>query len=121
MTQWGKGIEQLAKLFYRFGGRAHLERFLAPIQLRLLSKGNRFHVDTSDLLRGDSDSIQKMTAAMAGNAQTRPTASMDELRRVQGLPRDSDGPILEPMSSTPPEPVEPEPEPTKEPIEPDDD
>ena len=49
VTEWGQGIEQLAKLFWRFGARQHLERFLAPFQNRLLRPGDRFHVDTTDL------------------------------------------------------------------------
>ena len=117
VTQWGKGIEQLAKLFYRFGGRAHLERFLAPIQLRLLSKGNRFHVDTTDLLRGDSDSIQKMLMSVSGDAQRDPITSIQERRKIAGLARDPDGEITERVKSEPAEPSAPEPDPEPDPPE----
>ena len=34
VTEWGSGIEQLAKLYWRFGAAHHLDRFLAPLALR---------------------------------------------------------------------------------------
>ena len=78
VTQWGQGIEQLAKLFWRFGAKPHLERFLAPFQNRLLQKGDRFHVDTTDLLRGDSAAIKEMVMALQGDAQRAPVATREE-------------------------------------------
>ena len=50
VTEWGAGIEQLSKLFWRTGERLHIERFLAPFQNSLLLPGDRFHVNTIDFL-----------------------------------------------------------------------
>ena len=91
ITDWGSGIEQLAKLFYRFGLRQHLDRFLAPFQTRLLRPGDRFWVDTTDLLRGDAEAIQKMVMALQGDAQRPPVATREELRGIAGLPADAAG------------------------------
>ena len=91
ITNWGSGIEQLAKLYFRFGARQHLDRVLAPLQVRLLAPGDRFWVDTSDLLRGDSEAISKLLTPLQGDAQRSPIATREELRHLAGLPRDVDG------------------------------
>ena len=96
IVKWGTGIEQLAKLFYRFGLRQHLERFLSPFQIRLLRPGDRFYVDTTDLLRGDADAIQKMIMALQGDAQRPPIATRDELRHIAGLRIDPEGEFVAP-------------------------
>ena len=101
MTSWGSGIEQLAKLFFRFGLRQHLDRVLAPLQVRLLAPGDRFWVDTSDLLRGDAEAIQKLLMALQGDAQRAPIASREELRHLAGLPRDVDGEFAPPAQVPP--------------------
>ena len=110
ITNWGSGIEQLAKLFFRFGLRQHLDRVLAPFQVRLLPPGERFWVDTADLLRGDADAIHKMVMALSGDTQRPALASREELRHLAGLPRDVDGdlPVWPPAvtnASTDPRPA----------------
>ena len=97
ITNWGSGIEQLAKLFFRFGLRQHLDRILAPFQVRLLPPGDRFWVDTSDLLRGDADAIGTLLTALQGDAQRAPIATREELRHLAGLPRDVDGDFETPL------------------------
>ena len=97
ITNWGSGIEQLAKLFFRFGLRQHLDRVLAPLQVRLLAPGDRFWVDTSDLLRGDADAIGTLLTALQGDAQHTPIATREELRHLAGLPRDVDGNFETPL------------------------
>ena len=59
VTEWGPAIEQLARLFWRFCLRHHIGRYLAALQLRLLRPGQRFVVDPTALLRGDSDAIAR--------------------------------------------------------------
>ena len=108
ITNWGSGIEQLAKLYFRFGARQHLDRVLAALQLRLLAPGDRFWVDTSDLLRGDAEAIGKLLMAMQGDAQRAPIATREELRHLAGLPRDVDG-EFEPPATAPPPPARGEP------------
>ena len=94
VTEWGQGIEQLAKLFWRFGARQHLERFLAPFQNSLLRPGDRFHIDTTDILRGDSAAIKEMVMALQGDAQRAPIATREELRRIAGLTVDPVGEFM---------------------------
>ena len=113
VTEWGQGIEQLAKLFWRFGARQHLDRFLAPFQTRLLRPGDRFYVDTTDLLRGDGDAIQKMIMALQGDAQRAPVATRDELRHIAGLTVDPVGAFVEPSRPVgegivDPDPIQPQ-------------
>ena len=96
VTEWGQGIEQLAKLFFRFGARQHLERLLAALQVRLLRSGDRFHVDTTDLLRGDSAAIKEMVMALQGDAQRAPVATREELRHIAGLTVDPVGEFRDP-------------------------
>lgn len=45
-----------ARLFYRFVGRHHLGRITSALSLRLLEPGERFGVDETELLRGDTES-----------------------------------------------------------------
>ena len=90
------------KVLNRFGLRQHLDRVLAPLQVRLLPPDDRFWVDTSDLLRGDAEAIQKLLMALQGDAQRAPIASREELRHVAGLPRDVDGEFAPPVQAPPP-------------------
>ena len=109
MTSWGSGIEQLARLFWRFGLRQHVERFLAPFSLRLLPMGVRFEVDPTEMLRGDTKETAELVRVLAGDAQREPLASREEMRRLAGLPRDVDGKIRKmqrPAAPAPP-PVDP--------------
>lgn len=96
VTQWGQGIQQLAVLYWRFGGRQHLERFLAPLQVRLLEPGDRFVPDTSDLLRGDAQAMARLLQVLQGDAQRAPIATREELRRLAGLPADPEGDFAAP-------------------------
>ena len=113
VTEWGQGIAELARLFFRFGAKQHLERFLAPFELRLLRKGDRFHVDTTDLLRGNPDEIAKLVMALQGDSQRKPVATRTELRRIGGLPTDPEG-EFEPMPEPPAPAAEPPAEPAQE-------
>ena len=74
---------------------------LAALQLRLLAPGDRFWVDTSDLLRGDSEAISKLLTPLQGDAQRAPIATREELRHLAGLPRDVDG-AFAPLVPAPP-------------------
>ena len=107
ITNWGSGIEQLAKLYFRFGARQHLDRVLAALGVRLLPPGDRFWVDTSDLLRGDSEAISKLLTPLQGDAQRDPIATREELRHLAGLPRDIDGEFPARRAPAPPGPQPP--------------
>ena len=95
VTEWGAGIEQLSKLFWRTGERLHIERFLAPFQNILLRPGDRFHVNTIDFLRGDSAAIKEMIMALQGDAQRAPVATREELRDIAGLTVDPVGQFMD--------------------------
>ena len=95
VTQWGQGIEQLAKLFWKTGLRQHLVRMLSPVQFHLLKPGQRFDVDPTDLLRGDITSVAGLITATRRDAQTDQIATIGEQRNWLGLPRNpEDGPLL---------------------------
>lgn len=86
VTQWGSGIEQLARLFYRFGLRQHIMRVLAPFNLRLLPRGQRVEIDETQLLRGDMTQLATLIAATVGDAQRKAILRQDELRSLLGVP-----------------------------------
>ena len=86
VTQWGQGIEQLAKLFWKVCIRQHLIRMLEPAKFRLLEPGQKFAVDPTDLLRGDITSISSLITATRRDAQTDQIATIGEQRKWLGLP-----------------------------------
>ena len=86
VTQWGQGIEQLAKLFWKVCIRQHLVRLLEPAKFHLLQPGQRFVVDPTDLLRGDITSISSLITATRRDAQTDQIATIGEQRNWLGLP-----------------------------------
>ena len=95
VTQWGQGIEQLAKLFWKVCVRQHIMRMLIPAQFHLLKPGQRFDVDPTDLLRGDITSISSLITATRRDAQTDQIATTGEQRKWLGLPRNpEDGELL---------------------------
>jgi len=97
VTQWGSGIEQLSKLFYRFGLRQHCERLLGPMKMRLLKPGYQFSLDEIDILRGDTTGIAAMLTALRGDAQTPEVATIQERRRIAGLPVEPEYGELQPL------------------------
>ena len=104
MTSWGSGIEQLARVWWRFGLSQHLGRFLAPLSHLLLPHDVRFMVDETELLRGDWKDSTLLGNAIRGDAQRQPVGSVTEVRRILGLRPEVDGDLMEPMngSSDPP-------------------
>lgn len=113
VTQWGSGIEQLAKLFWRFGLRQHVERVLVALSFRILPPGQRFGVNDADILRGDAASVAALVTASQGDAQRPETATREERRIWFGLPIEPEhGTLREmPEPEPPPDPNNPEPEP----------
>ena len=91
VTQWGQGIEQLAKLFWKTCIRQHLMRILTPAQFHLLKPGQRFEIDPTDLLRGDITSISALITATRRDAQTDQIATVTEQRKWLGLPKNPEG------------------------------
>ena len=92
--QWTRGVnEQVMKMAWRTGISVHLRRFLVPFQTRLLLPGERFVVDPTELVRGDSSAVAELINALQGDAQKDPVASREELRHISGLARVPDGDI----------------------------
>ena len=86
VTQWGQGIEALAKFFWKFCIRQHIDRMLAPVKFQLLLPGQRFEVDPTELLRGDIADIATLITAVSGDAQRDQIATTEEMRNWMGLP-----------------------------------
>ena len=85
VTQWGQGIEQLARLFWRFGLRHHLGRCNAALSFRMLPRGQRIAVDETQLLRGDTAAIARLMAAGLGDGQRPAVLTRREFRRLLGF------------------------------------
>jgi len=109
VTQWGSGIEQLARLAYRFCGRQHLHRILWPMQMRFLPRREKIGVDETELVRGDTTALAKLTPTLGGPNNPR-VVGVREFRRWLGLPREmSEADKAEPAPTGIPAPTPPEP------------
>ena len=82
VTQWGSGIENLARLFWKYGLKQHMERILDPLEFKLFSPGKYFKINEAEIIRGDSVSIAQMVVAAQG------VANQFEKRNWMGLPRE---------------------------------
>lgn len=84
ITQWGSGIEELAKLAYRFGFRQHVDAILKTLTARILPKGMFFKIDEFDLLKGDTTALtQLLKLLLESNAISR-----EELRVLVGIAKE---------------------------------
>ena len=88
VTQWGSGIEQLSRLFYRSGIYPHLSSVLDAFGFRLLEEGQRFEVDTTKELRGDMKAMAEFVRTMQPSPNSPATASRAECRSMMGMPDD---------------------------------
>ena len=90
VTQWGSGIEQLARLFYRYGLRFPLGQFLDAFSFRLLPKGQRFEVDSLSEVKGDMSAMTALLSAARPGPNGPATISRREMRAMLGLYGDMD-------------------------------
>ena len=119
VTQWGSGIAELTRLFWKFSGRQVMNRLLQPMSLKLLPAGREFGISELSLLRGDNEAVTALINATRGTKAAQEIVTRDETRRhLIGLnsdyPADADGgqSVDDDMDAPPPEPAaEPEPEP----------
>lgn len=88
VTAWGSGIEQLAKLAWRFGAKQHVDRLLAALSFRLLDRRHRFEIDDVELLRGSAVEIAQLITSTVGDSQRPTVATVAEARKWLGLPAD---------------------------------
>ena len=84
VSQWGSGVESLARFFWKFAGRQHMTRLMDPLSLRLLPPGQKLEINDTELLRGDTDALTKLVTATQGDAQRQPVLSRRELRLLLG-------------------------------------
>ena len=104
LTSWGQGIESLVKIFWRMGLWQHVHCILAPLSHRMLPTGQMFEVDETDIVRGDSQGTAQLLTALGMDAQHGETATVEERRRLAGLPTTPYyGELKEPPEPTPPE------------------
>lgn len=95
VTQWGQGISELAKMFWRFSGRLHIERYLAALSMRLLPAGQRFEIDELDIVRGSPVDLSQLITAGLGDMQRPQVMTIEEARRILGLPKQPDGELID--------------------------
>lgn len=90
VTQWGSGISELARLYWKFGARQHLTRLLQSASIRLLKqKSHHFAVNEMEIFRGDLEGLTDLINATKGDQQ-RPIVGPEEIRRWIG--QDDDPP-----------------------------
>ena len=81
ITQWGSGVEALARMFYRFTLRGYLTNVEAAVSTLF---GPRFEArfDVTPLLVPDADTKAKVSNALTGAG----AATMNEIRKMWDLP-----------------------------------
>lgn len=100
--QWTRGInEQVLKLAWRTALKNHVMRMVEPIGFRLLRRGQKFHIDPIELVRGDAEGMSRLINSMNGDGQRAPVATREELRRIAGLPVVPEGEFIDPPMSDP--------------------
>ena len=85
VTQWGSGIEQLARLLYRFGGKHHLQRVMTALGQRLLPRGQGFAINELLINSGDLKTLSDLIRAISGQGGGRVYATPEEIRSLIGL------------------------------------
>ena len=95
LARWGGAIEQLAKLFWRFSQSLHIGRLTMPLGQRVLRRNEKFHIDLTEMLRGDWTAMAEIARALGGSGQTPAYAGDIEIRRFFGLPAVVEGELAE--------------------------
>ena len=116
-TQWGSGISELARLFWKFAGRPAMNRLLQPMSFRLLPKGQDFAVNELEILRGDTVALTALINATKGQSPD-PILSRRENRSMLGVNWDfpeDETPAVPPAGEPDPPPADPGADPDSEP------
>lgn len=90
VTQWGSGIEHLARLFFRYSTRFYISDLLEELSLKLLPRNNKFECDSYDEVKGDTKAITAFVAAVKPNTNAPGVLSQAEVRKVLGYYGDYD-------------------------------
>lgn len=120
VTQWGSGIAELTRLFWKFSGRQVMNRLMQPMSLKLLPAGREFGISELSLLRGDNEAVTALINATRGTKAAQEIVTRDETRRhLIGLnsdyPADADGGQNVDGGMDPQPQPQPQPEPAAEP------
>ena len=85
VTQWGSGIEQLARLMWRYGTRMHIKSLLDALSFRLLPRGQKFEVDITQEVKGDMNTMNSLISTVRPDTNTPGLMSLKEVRSLLGL------------------------------------
>ncbi len=80
------GIEELGRLWWKYGLKQHVTRILAALSFRLLPRGQRFAVSDFDGFAGDAGAIAALCNALGGDSNRQAVLSPDEMRDLLGVP-----------------------------------
>ena len=106
VTNWGRGIAELARLFYQFGGRYHLSAFLGAWRQVLLAPGERFRINEAVVTRGAPRELAGLIRVLQGDAQREALGTRQELRELAGLQREADDAPIDAPGGQPTPPVD---------------
>ena len=90
VSAWGSGIEALAREYWKRAIAPRMFSVLSPLSLRLCGPKKVLTVDPLELYRGDSNDMVSLLTALRPNTGTPPIATLNEMRRIAGLPVMSD-------------------------------
>ena len=99
-SSWGSGIEQIVLGFVKFTVKPMLDKMADEVNRKLLMSKlarTRTHVarhDLTDLERGDTAAQSTLARNLVGGAQGPGIATVNEARRMFGLPKVADGDSL---------------------------
>ncbi len=87
VSTWGKGIEELSKLFLRYSLRHYMERIESVITFNLLPRGFKVRFDEAELTRGDLATTGGFVRNVVGGPQAQGIITTNEAReKFMGLP-----------------------------------
>lgn len=90
VTQWGSGLEQLARLMWRYSTRLYAEQLLQEMSFKLLPSGNKFEVDDWSEIKGDTAALSKWIASVRPTTNNPGVLSQKEVRAKVGYFTDYD-------------------------------
>ena len=94
-TTWGSGMQVMIRSFLAMSLLEHVNALLDPLALILLGKGQRFEVNTQELMRPDVEDVARLLDAIQGSSTRKPIGTLAELRELAGLSREPDGEFVD--------------------------
>ena len=81
----GSGYEAMKRQWWTSGLQHHVDGLLSELSLRLLPATQKFAVDPTQMIRGDSRSTAALLMAVQGDGQRPPAITVEEQRKLIGL------------------------------------